>query len=96
MKRYNFDDEEFDEETFFDGNKEEFFVAPDPIGFFSLNLAQQGLDQNLLFQAIKLAKSEFWWNFYSNKTKLTKIDEIYKGLIELLEKNNPDIEPSKE
>lgn len=49
-----------------------------------MDLAQSELNQNLLNQAIEIAKSNWFWNFKNNSKKMSDIENIYQKLFNML------------
>lgn len=74
MKRFNFDEEDDNEED----HPEKFF-GPD---FFSM--AQFPLENNGTLECVvKICEKSFFWKFYNLETKLKKIKQAYNFLRDL-------------
>jgi hypothetical protein len=79
LKRFNFGDEEEDEEDYEDDEK--FIQGPD---FFSM--AQFPMEnENLVGSAIKICESSFFWKFYNIDKKINLIKKTYNFLEKLVE-----------
>lgn len=87
MKRYEEDGQEegfFEEEV--DESQEGMSVEAtidlqgNLIEVMQLELAEQGLNQELLDIAIDLAKQDFWWYFRNPIKKIRRVEKIYRRL----------------
>lgn len=87
MRRFQFDHEDDDEEEEEEFREPEFMQSP------FLSMAQFPFDMGsdpLLDSCIKICENSIFWKFYSIKTKLSKIKEVYNFLISLEEKITED------
>lgn len=88
MRRFQFDDNSDDDEDEEDFRENaEFMQSP------FLSMTQFPFDMSgdpLLESSIKICENSIFWKFYSIKTKLLKIKEVYNFLISLDEKITED------
>jgi hypothetical protein len=99
MKRFDYDDEEFDENFFPDTEDEEDFDEEDYDGMvqrsealdkMQLDLVQLDLNQRLLFKTMKMLKATKKWERASEMTKLKMIKESYLFLQQLVSVQKED------
>lgn len=92
MKRFDYDDDDFDENLFSDTDDEgdqndeyEMIVDQDAVNAAQLALIEQDLNQKLLARAIKMVNKKWWPPFKSDAWRLKKIEDIYKFLKNLMD-----------
>jgi hypothetical protein len=56
----------------------------DILGMMEMDLAEMGLNQQLLDCAIQLASKEWLWRFRSDRTKVHRVSTIYRKLSKLI------------
>lgn len=94
MERFydnNSDDE--DAEPFFGENDDDedddeiedaiFVDSTGIVDMMQMELAQTELNQQLLAQAVEIAKQSWFWNFKSATTRINEIEMIYKRLLHI-------------
>lgn len=88
MRRFEFDDNNDDDDDEEFRENAEFMQSP------FLSMTQFPFDMiggdPLLESSIKICENSIFWKFYSVKTKLSKIKEVYNFLISLDEKITED------
>ena len=102
MKRYNYDDDDFQDENLFpdtgdDDDAEEMEEAAynkmeEQIAYAHLHLAYFDLDQELLLQAMQFARNNTWFFSWRSKKKqfsiITETYRLLKGLLTNTENND--------
>lgn len=96
MRRFNYDDnDEYKEDVdaFFKDDSEDIsqeyaaIAAAEEreIQEIQFKFVVRDLNHRLMRTAIRTCEKSFWWQFYSQDTKLNLIDKTYKKLIKLLQ-----------
>jgi hypothetical protein len=90
MNRYDGQEQEegyFQEDEEAPGESQEEVIIDMQTGFLEameLDLAEQGLNQDLLKIAIELAKQDIWWFFRSTSKRVRRVERIYRRLTGLV------------
>ena len=102
MRRFNYDDNEDHHEDIDgflnneNGGEEEDFISPDEykqiieeekaLQKAQMEIVQRDINDRTLFESIRMLEKSFWWRFYSLKTRMKMIKEVYTKLKRLGEK----------
>lgn len=90
MERYYDNNSEDDAEPFFGESEEEnndeieeaiFVDSNNIVEMLHIELAQTELNQQLMAQAVEIAKQSWFWCFKSAQTRMNEIEMIYKRLL---------------
>jgi hypothetical protein len=92
------DNDDDDDEDFGDDDGETIAIIDQQniIDVMQMDLAQTGLNQQLVAQAVEIARQSWLWWFKSTATRMAEIEAIYKRLLKLTEDEGEEDEEDEE
>lgn len=93
MARFNYDDEDFQDENLFPDTENEanFRKSEEAFNFMQLDIVRREMNHRLLNRVIKMCENSSGWHNKGHKTRLKMIAECYSVLTGLLQEPEDEV-----